>query len=307
MIGVVENMTSEVFGSGGGRSLADAIGAPLLGSRAARSGAAGGGRPRRAARLERSRRPRGRAIVEIAEAVLAIEPERTARIVKALPSSSADRAARGRAPPRARLLGRGRRVLADHFLDAEARGKRGHGIARVEWLATLPDLDPSARPRRLFADPGYERWDGSGALGYLTLAAICDAQLADPPARARVVVAADCFPTGMLGYWVRRLAEGGFVRRADGDVAPAARAPGRLGAARRHDAARDRDPELGRRAARRRRLDGRRHARRRDRRARVSRRTSSRSAANRRTRRSLSRRASSCSSRPSPRGRSEPC
>ncbi len=103
------------------------------------------------------------------------------------------------------------RVLADHFLDAEARGKRGHGIARVEWLAALPDLDPSARPRRLFADPGYERWEGRGALGYLTLAAICDAQLADPPARARVIVAADCFPTGMLGYWVRRLAEGGFV------------------------------------------------------------------------------------------------
>ena len=102
-------------------------------------------------------------------------------------------------------------VLADHFLDAEARGKRGHGLARVEWLASLPDLDPSARPRRLFADPGYERWEGRGALGYLALAAICDAQLADPPARARVIVAADCFPTGMLGYWVRRLADGGLA------------------------------------------------------------------------------------------------
>ncbi len=103
------------------------------------------------------------------------------------------------------------RVLADHFLDAEARGKRGHGLARVEWLATLPGLDPSARPKRTIAEPGYERWEGDGALGYLTLAAICDAQLADPPARARVVVAADCFPTGMLGYWVRHLAEGGLV------------------------------------------------------------------------------------------------
>jgi Malate/L-lactate dehydrogenase len=38
-----------------------------------------------------------------------------------------------------------------------------------------------------------------------------DAQLAAPPARARVVVAADCFPTGVLGYWVRRLAERGLV------------------------------------------------------------------------------------------------
>jgi LDH2 family malate/lactate/ureidoglycolate dehydrogenase len=26
-----------------------------------------------------------------------------------------------------------------------------------------------------------------------------------------VIVAAHCFPTGMLGYWVRQLAEGGFV------------------------------------------------------------------------------------------------
>jgi hypothetical protein len=63
----------------------------------------------------------------------------------------------------------------------------------------------------LVAEPGFERWEGRGALGYLTLAAICDAQLADPPSRARVVVARDCFPTGMLGHWVRRLAEGGLV------------------------------------------------------------------------------------------------
>src|SRR4029450_1238738 len=56
-----------------------------------------------------------------------------------------------------------------------------------------------------------ESWDGRGALGYLTLAAIVEAQLADPPERARVIVAAHCFPTGMLGYWVRKLAEGGFA------------------------------------------------------------------------------------------------
>ena len=63
----------------------------------------------------------------------------------------------------------------------------------------------------MIAEPGYERWDGAGAVGYLTLAAICDAQLADPPAHARIVVAARCFPTGSLGYWVRRLADGGLV------------------------------------------------------------------------------------------------
>ena len=102
-------------------------------------------------------------------------------------------------------------VLADHFLDAEARGKAGHGLARVDWLSSLPDLRPKARPERLLAEPGFERWEGRGALGYLTLAAICDAQLADPPSHSRVVVAKDCFPTGMLGHWVRRLAEGGLV------------------------------------------------------------------------------------------------
>src|SRR5262249_19186996 len=102
-------------------------------------------------------------------------------------------------------------TLLDHFLDAERRGKQSHGLARIDWLETLPDVDPSAHPERIVVEPGYERWDGAGALGYLTLAAICDAVLADPPASARVVVAVRCFPTGSLGYWVRRLADGGVA------------------------------------------------------------------------------------------------
>jgi LDH2 family malate/lactate/ureidoglycolate dehydrogenase len=102
-------------------------------------------------------------------------------------------------------------VLADHFLDAEQRGKPGHGLARIDWLARLEGFDPTAQPAQVVAEPGFERWDGQGAVGYLTLSAICDAQLAEPPERARVVVAANCFPTGMLGYWVRRLAEGGLA------------------------------------------------------------------------------------------------
>jgi LDH2 family malate/lactate/ureidoglycolate dehydrogenase len=102
-------------------------------------------------------------------------------------------------------------TLASHFLDAESRGKLGHGLSRIDWLETLPDLQPEARPRRLLQEPGYERWDGNGALGYLTLAAVVEAQLADPPAHARVVVASNCFPTGMLGWYVRRLADGGLA------------------------------------------------------------------------------------------------
>jgi LDH2 family malate/lactate/ureidoglycolate dehydrogenase len=113
--------------------------------------------------------------------------------------------------PRIRELGFSEadaQTLAGHFLDAERRGKRGHGFSRVEWLATLDGLEPNARPERVVAEPGFERWRGCGALGYLTLAAVCDAQLAGPPEHARVIVAEACFPTGALGYWVRRLAEG---------------------------------------------------------------------------------------------------
>jgi LDH2 family malate/lactate/ureidoglycolate dehydrogenase len=101
-------------------------------------------------------------------------------------------------------------VLAAHFEDADRRGKSGHGLSRVEWLETL-ELDPAARPVLLESEEGFERWDGYGALGYLVLDEIVRATLADPPERARVVVARRCFPTGVLGYWVRRLAEGGLV------------------------------------------------------------------------------------------------
>jgi LDH2 family malate/lactate/ureidoglycolate dehydrogenase len=102
-------------------------------------------------------------------------------------------------------------LLADHFLDSEQRGKRGHGLARVDWLATLPDLDPTARPAKTAEYAGFEQWDGRGALGYLTLGAICSSLEEKPPWPARVIVARDCFPTGALGYWVRWLAEAGLL------------------------------------------------------------------------------------------------
>lgn len=101
-------------------------------------------------------------------------------------------------------------TLVAHFEDAAARGKLGHGLSRVAWLETL-ELDPTARPLLLESEEGYERWDGHGALGYLVLAEIVRATLDDPPERARVVVAQRCFPTGVLGYWVRMLADGGLV------------------------------------------------------------------------------------------------
>jgi L-2-hydroxycarboxylate dehydrogenase (NAD+) len=102
-------------------------------------------------------------------------------------------------------------VLADHFLDADARGKTSHGTARIDWLAGIPALDPSAQPKLAAEHPGFQYWEGRGALGYLTLDIVCRAQFDDEPAPSRLVVVADCFPTGVLGYWVRMLAAEGLV------------------------------------------------------------------------------------------------
>lgn len=102
-------------------------------------------------------------------------------------------------------------TLARHFLDAERRGLVGHGLSRIEWLETWPELPTGARPRCVASEPGYERWDGGGALGYVVLEEVVEAQLAAPPEHARIVVCSRTFPTGSLGYWVRRLADGGLV------------------------------------------------------------------------------------------------
>ncbi len=101
-------------------------------------------------------------------------------------------------------------TLFDHFDDAERRGKLTHGYARIPWLESQ-ELDPAARPARRDSAGGVERWDGAGALGYLVLAAVCDEIVSTQPAEPRLVVAERCFPTGVLGYWVRRLAVAGYV------------------------------------------------------------------------------------------------
>jgi LDH2 family malate/lactate/ureidoglycolate dehydrogenase len=114
-------------------------------------------------------------------------------------------------------------TLVAHFGAAERTGRAGHGFRRIEWLETWPSLAPGPRPRRVVSEPGYERWDGNGALGYLVLDVVVEAQLADPPPRARLIVAGRTFPTGMLGHWTRRLATGGLV------AALTATSPRRLG------------------------------------------------------------------------------
>jgi (2R)-3-sulfolactate dehydrogenase (NADP+) len=104
-------------------------------------------------------------------------------------------------------------LLWHHFDDAEQRGKHGHGYSRIVWLESQQDLgfDPAAVPTRTESTEGFERWDGEGAIGYLVLEAVVAETLARPPEHARLVVCERTFPTGMLGYYVRRLADAGLI------------------------------------------------------------------------------------------------
>ena len=104
-------------------------------------------------------------------------------------------------------------IVVAHLADADAAGKSGHGLGRVSWLEGLLDtaIDPGSQPELVERGAGYERWHGRGALGYLTLDAVCVGLEADLPERARLVVCEACFPTGMLGGWARRLADAGLV------------------------------------------------------------------------------------------------
>jgi LDH2 family malate/lactate/ureidoglycolate dehydrogenase len=127
---------------------------------------------------------------------------------------------------RLRALGFGEADVEElwaHFDGAERRGKQGHGHARIPWLEGLEGYDPSAQPELLEEDDGFQRWHGRGAIGYLVLGQVVRAQLERPPAHARLVVCERTFPTGMLGYYVRRLADGGLVGVL------AATSPARLG------------------------------------------------------------------------------
>jgi LDH2 family malate/lactate/ureidoglycolate dehydrogenase len=115
---------------------------------------------------------------------------------------------------RLRALGFGEedaQELWTHFDGAERRGKQGHGHARIPWLEGLEGYDPSAEPRLVENEEGFQRWHGGGAIGYLVLGRVVRAQLEVPPVHARLVVCERTFPTGMLGHYVRRLADGGLV------------------------------------------------------------------------------------------------
>ncbi len=102
-------------------------------------------------------------------------------------------------------------LLADHYLDAELRGAAGHGVERLRWLAGRTGLQPAAHPALEHRREGLARYRANGAIGYVALAEALAAELEQPPDGARLVVVAECFPTGRLGYFAERVARRGLL------------------------------------------------------------------------------------------------
>jgi LDH2 family malate/lactate/ureidoglycolate dehydrogenase len=102
-------------------------------------------------------------------------------------------------------------TLWEHFDDAEHRGKKGHGHARIDWLEQLEGFDPRAAPVARVQDDGYWRWDAAGTIGYIAARTTLFWCLKEPPVHARLVVVENCFPTGMLGHYARLAAGAGWI------------------------------------------------------------------------------------------------
>ena len=112
--------------------------------------------------------------------------------------------------PLGRRRGDGRRASRGRGRGGQV-GSRARARPVARGAARTGELDAGAQPECVERSEGYERWHGRGALGYLTLAAVCAGLESDPPERTRLVVCEACFPTGMLGGWARRLADAGLV------------------------------------------------------------------------------------------------
>jgi LDH2 family malate/lactate/ureidoglycolate dehydrogenase len=102
-------------------------------------------------------------------------------------------------------------IVGDHYVDAELRGAKTHGLERLRWLAGRPGLNPAARAALRRREDGMAVWDAAGAVGYVALADALDAECAAPLAGARLVVVEGCFPTGRLGWFAERVAARGLV------------------------------------------------------------------------------------------------
>ena len=288
LVGVVENMSGEVFGTGGGerspRSSACRCSARSRSTRGCarrrRGRAARLGRPEssRRARSPRSPRRSHARPAGFKPLPLVVVSGAARRGSRALGFADADAA-----------------TLADHFSTPRRAARR----ATASRGSTGSRRSTSTRRR----GPARRRRAGVRALGRQRRARLPDARgdlrraARRPAARsARRRRRAHASRPGMLGYWVRRLADGGLVAALTATSPPRLAPSRRRPAAHRDEPARDRDPEL-RRATRSsptsrwgRRTYGEVLA------GLAAREDSSRSAATRRTRRSRSRSACSCSS-----------
>ena len=153
VVGVIENMTSEVFGSGGGERLADELGVPLLGTRAARRPLARGGATpaSRSSTSDPDVRARRRRSLELARArstraapAASRAPCRSLVLLSVLAAPEEARAAAGARSASGRTTSRRSPPTSS---TPRRRGRASHGVARIEWLETWPELDVPARPR----------------------------------------------------------------------------------------------------------------------------------------------------------------
>ena len=155
LIGVIENMTSEVFGTGGGERLAAQIGVPLLGK----------------VPLDLRLRECG----DEGEPLVWAEPEsETAKIRSSRSPRRSTPAGRrssrcrcpeltdpARAPPGARLL-RGRCGDARRPLPRRRAARQEEPRPRADRLARgAAGPRPVRAARARLGEPGYERWDGA--------------------------------------------------------------------------------------------------------------------------------------------------
>ena len=118
LLGVIENMSGDVFGTGGGEELAAELDIPLLGTVPLDPGAARAGRPRRPGRQRRSRmrRPRARSSPSPRRSTRGAKPAGSSRHSRSSASAYIRQRRRGardlRARP-ARQARRGARLLHD--------------------------------------------------------------------------------------------------------------------------------------------------------------------------------------------------
>lgn len=112
-------------------------------------------------------------------------------------------------------------IAADALTEAELRGRATHGLVRLRDLVeTIPKLS-HGRPHVVSGEGPVVQVDGRNYLGYVA----CRLAVDEAVVRARLhghalVAARPTRHTGMLGYYVDRLARAGFAALAFSDCVP---------------------------------------------------------------------------------------